>query len=377
MKKVIIFLLICPAFVFSQNMQVQNMFNYLRSKDYVKAKTAADLAAEHEKTKESAKMWMYRGNVYKAISDTSARDQIDPAAEEKALEAYVKCLTLDKGKDIYKDEVKGNLVRAAAATSNKANFYKFNKEYDKALNCYDILETALPFDFDGGIKRNNITKEKIMFNKLEIYKAAGNKEKTKEYTNKLIEMNYKDPKIFTDIVRISLLDKDTATALAYIEKGKAMFEDNMDLITSELDIYIARRKSDVLKDKLQKAIEISPDNEVLHFVLARVYDGTKNVESAEKEYLKAIELKPDYEPANYNLGVLYYSLGKEYNEKLNALPLKDPKAKEFETKSNEYFKKAVTYLENSYEITKDAKTKLVLRQLSLRIGDSERAAKYK
>jgi tetratricopeptide (TPR) repeat protein len=377
MKKVILFLLICPAFVYAQNMQVQNMFNYLRNKDYVKAKTAADLAAEHEKTKGSAKMWMYRGNVYKAISDTSARDQIDPAAEEKALEAYVKCLTLDKGEDIYKEEVKGNLVRAAAATSNKANFYKFNKEYDKALKCYDILETALPFDFDGGIKRNNITKEKIMFNKLEIYKAAGNKEKTKEYTNKLIEMNYKDPKLFTDIVRVSLLDKDTATALAYIEKGKAMFEDNMDLITSELDIYIARKKSDVLKDKLQKAIEISPDNEVLHFVLARVYDGNKNLDSAEKEYLRAIELKPDYEPANYNLGVLYYSLGKEFNEKLNALPLKDPKAKEYETKSNEYFKKAVTYLENSYEITKEAKTKLVLRQLSLRLGDTERAAKYK
>jgi tetratricopeptide (TPR) repeat protein len=116
---------------------------------------------------------------------------------------------------------------------------------------------------------------------------------------------------------------------------------------------------------------------VLDFVLARVYDGTKNLDSAEKEYLRAIELKPDYEPANYNLGVLYYSLGKEFNEKLNALPLKDPKAKEYETKSNEYFKKAVTYLENSYEITKEAKTKLVLRQLSLRLGDTERAAKYK
>jgi hypothetical protein len=360
----------------SQDIQVQNMVNYLRNKDYVKAKTAADAAAVHESTSKKAKTWMYRGNVYKAISDTSARDQIDPEAEEKALEAYINCLKLDNN-NIYKDDVKGNLVRMAAATRNKVNYYRINKQYDKALKLFDLLEASLPYDFDGGIKRNNITKEKLVYERFELFRVAGDKARTKEFADKLIAMNYKEPKIYTEMTRQSLADKDTAAALAYIEKGKALFEDNMELIGTELDIYMARKKTDVLKEKLTSALEISPDNEVLHFVLANLYKGTGKWADAEKEYLKALELRSDYEPANYNLAVLYYSQGKEWNEKLNNLPPRDPKTKEYEQKTNEYFKKAVGYFESSYEVTKDKQTKQVLRQLTLRLGDTEKAEKYK
>jgi tetratricopeptide (TPR) repeat protein len=156
-----------------------------------------------------------------------------------------------------------------------------------------------------------------------------------------------------------------------------MFEDNMDLITSELNIYLARKKTDVLKDKLKAAIDVSPDNEIYHFVLANLYKNTAQMADAEKEYLKSIELKSDYEPAVYNLGVLYYSQGKEWNDKLNSLPPKDPKTKDYETKTNEFFKKAAGYFETSYDATKDKKTKQILRQLFLRIGDGEKAEKYK
>jgi tetratricopeptide (TPR) repeat protein len=245
------------------------------------------------------------------------------------------------------------------------------------LYCYDLLEKALPFDFDNGLKRANVTKEKLMFNKFEMYKSIPDKAKAMEYADKLIAINYKDPKIYTDIVKISLLDKDTAKALMYIEKGKALFEDNMDLIVSELDIYLARKKTNELIDKLKKAIEVSPDNELLHFILAVSYDKSKMFAEAEKEYLKAIELKPDYEPANYNLAVLYYNQGKEWNEKLNALGPKDTKIKEYEGKVNDNFKMAVKYFEISYDVTKDKKIKQLLRQMLLRLGETEKADKYK
>ncbi len=379
MKKVITLLFVTlTAVVFGQSIQVQNMINYLRTKELDKAKASADAAAVHESTKGTPKMWMNRGKVYQAIySDTSEKVRnIDLDAVEKSLEAYVTCLKLDKDA-IYKDEVKGPLVSVSAAANNKAKFYAQNKNFENALKCYDLLETALPYDFDGGIKRNNITKEKLLYNKFDMYKYAANKEKTKEFANKLIEAKYKEPKIYTDMVRLSMLDKDTVAALSYIEKGRALFEDNMELIAAELDIYMARKKTDILKEKLNKAIEVSPDNEVLHFVLANLYKGTNQFAESEKEYLKSIELKSDYEPANYNLGVLYYSAGKEWNDKLNALPMKDPKTKEYETKSNDYFKKAVVYFETSYEATKDKKTKQLLRQLTLRLGETEKAEKYK
>jgi tetratricopeptide (TPR) repeat protein len=197
-KTVFLSLLLCAsAFMFGQSLQVQNMANAIRSKEYAKGKIAADAAAVHESTKGSAKMWMYRGRVYSAIlSDTSeAVRKLDSEAEEKALEAYVNCLKLDAKDNIYKDEVKSLLANAAAAASNKANYYKINKQYDKAVYCYGLMESALPFDFDQEIKRRNITKEKIMYNMFEMYLASGNKDKTTEYASKLIDIKYKDPRV--------------------------------------------------------------------------------------------------------------------------------------------------------------------------------------
>ncbi|WP_317896857.1 tetratricopeptide repeat protein [Aurantibacillus circumpalustris] len=384
MKKIFTLVFIAlTAFVYAQSINIQNMNNALRNKDYAKGKVAADEAAVHESTKSSAKMFMYRGNVYKAIySDTSkAIRDLDVEAEEKALESYINCLKNDNSKvyidNVNSDNVKSNMIASASATKRKARIYISNKEYDKALYCFDLLEQALPFDSDQSLKRQNVTKEILVFEKFEMYKSAGNKDKIKEFANKLIDMNYKDVKIYTDMVKISLNDKDTTAALSYIEKGKVMFEENMNLISTEIDIYMARKKTDVLKDKLKAAIEVAPDNEILHLVLANLYGKTGKFEDAEKEYLKSLELKPDYEPANYNLGALYYGQAKDWNDKLNALGLKDPKTKEYESKSNEFFKKSVGYFESSYEITKDANTKKILRQITLRLGDTEKAEKYK
>ena len=380
MKKIILFLFISYSDLsFSQSMQVQNMFNYLRNKEYEKAKSSADAASIHETTKLSSKMWLYRGNVYKAIyTDTSKKVRdIDLAAEEKALEAYINCLKYDKDV-IYKEDAKGPLVLTAAATRNKSNYYKQNKEFDNAIYCLELLELSLPFDFDQGIKRNNITKEKLLFDKFDLYKFAANKSKTIEYANKLIEANYKDSKIYTDMVKISLMDKDTSAALSYIEKGKIMFEDNMTLIGTEIDIFLARKKINELKDKLNKAIDLAPDNELLHAVLGQVYEKSGDLVNSEKEYLKALEIKPDYEIINFKLGAFYFNLAAEFNKKLNELPPKETvKSKDYNEKIIDNFKKAIPFLEKAFESNPDKAYKQRIFQAYSRLGDTEKALKYK
>lgn len=380
MKKIILFLFISYSDLsFSQSMQVQNMFNYLRNKEYEKAKSSADAASIHETTKLSSKMWLYRGNVYKAIyTDTSKKVRdIDLAAEEKALEAYINCLKYDKDV-IYKEDAKGPLVLTAAATRNKSNYYKQNKDFDNAIYCLELLELSLPFDFDQGIKRNNITKEKLLFDKFDLYKFAANKAKTIEYANKLIEANYKDSKIYTDMVKISLMDKDTSAALSYIEKGKIMFEDNMTLIGTEIDIFLARKKINELKDKLNKAIDLAPDNELLHAVLGQVYEKSGDLVNSEKEYLKALEIKPDYEIINFKLGAFYFNLAAEFNKKLNELPPKETvKSKDYNEKIIDNFKKAIPFLEKAFESNPDKAYKQRIFQAYSRLGETEKALKYK
>lgn len=365
--------------VSAQSNQLQNTINYLKSKEYDKAKAAADAAAVHEKTANSAKLWMYRGKVYQSIyqDKSEAVHNLDLEAEEKAVESYMNAFKFDKD-EVYKDEVKNLFAAACGALNNKAADYSDKKEIEKAIKAYDLLELALPYDYDQSLKRNNITKENILFNRYKCYYKGGNKEKMMEMGDKLIAAKYKDPSLYVDLVRISLINKDTAKAISYVDKGRLMFEDNMDLINQEINIYLAQKKIDVLKDKLAKAIEVAPDNEVLHTVMATIYQKNNELDKAETSYLKALELKPDYEIANYNLGVMFFNAGNAWNEKLNNLPPKETaKAKEYEAKANEQFKKAVTYLEKSYEVSPDKNTKKQLRQLFLRLGETEKADKYK
>jgi tetratricopeptide (TPR) repeat protein len=374
---------LAAAVTFAQSNQVLNSINYLKSKELDKAKAATDAASVHESTMNSPKMFMYRGEVYRAIYEhkEEAVRALDPEAEEKSLEAYIKCLQIDLKENpkspIYKDDVKGPIVVSSAATNRKAKWYGVNKQFDKALKCYDLVESALVYDFDQGMKRNNITKEKLLYNKFEMYAAANDVTKMKEYADKLIANNYKDPKIFIHMANVSLGAKDTAGALSYIDKGKKLFDDNMDLTNMEINIFLAQGKSKELKQKLQDAIAAN-DNEILHAILANIYAKTGEPDKAEAEYMKALEIKPDYEVANYNLGVVYFNKGNEWNKKAGDLPPKEAaKAKEYDAKAAEEWKKAVGYFEKSYEVSADKATKQRLRQLLLKLGETEKADKYK
>ena len=113
---------------------------------------------------------------------------------------------------------------------------------------------------------------------------------------------------------------------------------------------------------------------------ATQHDNPSNdiVAEAEKEYVKALELKPDYEVVNYKLGALYFNQAADYNKKLNDLPPKETaKAKEYEEKVKENFKKAAPYLEKAYEINPDKAYKQRIFQIYTRLGETEKAAKFK
>lgn len=363
----------------AQSNQVQNAYNYFKNKEYDKAKVSADAASAHESTKGSAKTWLYRGKIYKAIAESkdSTVKMLDANAEEKALESYITCLSLDKGKDVYKDEAKTPLVQSAYAVNQKAKFLQSQKEYDKALALYNMVETAAPYDFDGSLKANGITSESTLLAKAKLHSAAGNKDLAKDAMIKLMDKGYKDAAVYNEMSRLALADKDTVKALSYLEKGRTALPDNVDLLNSEINIYLAQGKISVLKDKVNSAIALNPKNEALHVVLANIYNSNKEEDKAIESYKSALAINPKYEIANYNLGVMYFTRGKVWMDKVNALSLKEEaKAKEYEANAKVEFKSATEYLEKSYELAPDNKTKQTLFQLFTRLGETEKAAKY-
>lgn len=59
-----------------------------------------------------------------------------------------------------------------------------------------------------------------------------------------------------------------------------------------------------------KAIDVSPDNAMVHYNVGSALHGSGRVEDALVSYKKSIELKPDYTDAHYNLGNILRQQGK-------------------------------------------------------------------
>ncbi|MEW6773611.1 MAG: tetratricopeptide repeat protein [Bacteroidota bacterium] len=383
MKKLFFILSTSISVALAQSFNVQNAANYLRNKELDKAKAAADAAVNDASTANSAKAWMYRGKIYYSLLGTKDEKykNLDPEAAEKAVESFVKCFELDKDKIYYNEsDVKEGFIVSCNNLMYKATaVYRPNKEFEKAIKAFEILDKAVPFDPDQALKRNNITKEKILFEKYKTYILAEDLSKAKELADQLYSIKYKDPSIYISISRLSLSKGDTATAMNYLHKGQTIFDDNMDLLNMEIDILSRQKKLNELKQKLETAVETNPDNEAFHAVLGNLYDKSGEKEKAEKEYLKALELNPKNEPVLFNVAAYYFNTGNEWNKKLGDLPPKETqKAKEYEAKANEYYKKAIQYFEEYYALKPDDKAvKQRLRQLYLRFGDTEKADKYK
>ena len=127
-------------------------------------------------------------------------------------------------------------------------------------------------------------------------------------------------------------------------------------------------------EKISKALESTPDNEMLHYVLGIAYRTKGDKDKAEMCYGKALELKPDYFDANYELGTLHFNKGVEWNEKANSLPANEMnKAKDYDAKATEEFNKAIPYFEKARQLNdKDKSVLSALKKLYTRTGQTEK-----
>lgn len=352
MKKSLLFISLSLVVLstIAQDNQLNNANNYLRSGELDKAKTAIDLAAEHEKTKNMTKMWYYRGKTYLAISESKNFKNLDADAPVKAMQSFINVMKLDKN-NIYTKEITGFLISSAVRTYNHGLDAYRNGNYQKAAEELNAISEVFQFDKDKGLTRSNITQETLNYDLYSISLDGKDIGKAKEYLQKLIDAKYKSSKIYLDMSRIYLTEKDTAKALQYIEMGRNLFEDDVKLINAEVTVYIQQNKTDVLMEKLNKAIENAPDNELLYYVQGILYKEKKDLDKAEAAYKKTVELKPDHADANFELGALYYNKAVDWNSKASNLPLSETKKQqEYDQKAKDDFKNASIYFEKGHEL---------------------------
>ena len=142
-------------------------------------------------------------------------------------------------------------------------------------------------------------------------------------------------------------------------------------------MFIQLGRTSELIDKLTEAISIDPENDLLYFNRATIYDQEGDIKLAEKDYKSALDINSNSFSTNYNLGALYFNFGvKLKGEASNSKS--DSKYNSLTKEANFNFEKALPYMERAFELnSEDKNTILSLKQLYALKGDYDNSNRMK
>lgn len=378
MKKLalIMVLIMSCSMIYGQRNNRTTAFNYLRNGELDKAKEFIDKTIEHSSTKEDARSWFYRGNIYLSIhmSEEPEYQNLVDNALQTAYESYQKAMEYDDRQQYYTDIIT-NLFVVSEQFYNQGVLDYNDGNFKEAMYAFESSMQAT--------QEIGSLDTLAMFNVAITAEMAGESGMAKKYYNELLELEFKNPEIYTAIGRMHLAEGDTATALHYISEGRGEFPDDFNLLINEINIYLLSGDVEKAVDQLELAVEKDDTNPTIFFAVGVAYDQlrTKNPEQSdeffektENAYQRALEIDPEYFDAAYNLGALYVNAAAVLIEEANKLPLdKEKEYNELIEKANDYLRKSLPNLERALVLQpNDFNTMVSLKEIYTRLNKLEK-----
>lgn len=428
MKKLIfsLFLICSIGFINAQPFNVTSCHNYLKYKEFDKAKEAIDKAIEHPKTSNKAKTWIYYAKTYHKISDKcmfakgdKAEEikekycNLDPEALNKAYKAYLKAWVLnfknpanrtikvntEDGLNLFFQVVEPldgtnytniqylNDILSGFGTLKNALVNKGLTEFQELKNYKKAAETFQNASFSSQVYSlfdGSKPDLEISYYTALAYDQDKQYDKARIYYEGLIKSGYgKDEdeksKMYMSIANTYLLEEDTAKYVETLDKGIEKYPNQTTILFAKINYLISAKQSTEAKDLIEKAIAQDSQNKLLHYNLGTIYDNQGEIEKATESYNKALEIDSMYFDAVYNLGALYVNQAAEMQGKCDDIP--PNKQSEYQTCKkdvNAKFKEALPHLEKAYSINpKDKSTVNTLKQLYVRLGNTDKYMEMK
>lgn len=362
MKKIILTLIVglMAMSLFAQKSERTSAFMYNKNGQYDKAREAIDKAVEHEKTKEDAKTWMYRGIIYLNLVFSDDFASLDPNALDKSLESFKKAMELDP-----EDKMKQKADIEPRIDVIGQQYFSFAVE---AFNNNDFKKASSDFKKSFDVAQVNNKIDTLALINAGLAAVRGEEFETAlTYYNQLIELGIVESDVYRNMAAAYRGLGNTEDMMKVIKAGREKYPEDNGLLLEEINAYLAIGQGDKVVDELKDLVEKDPENYSIFFVLGTIYgdesnEAMFNVETAETYYKKAIELEPDYYDAVYNLGALYINESNKLQVIANDLPLSETKKyDELTEQANEIIRKALPHLEKAYEMQpENVETKQVL-----------------
>lgn len=356
--------------LYAQPNKVTSTHNYLKYGELDKAKEAIDDATVHEKTMNSAKTFLYRGEVYASLATSTDENfsALKAGASVEALNAYKKAQELaESDKKVDKNKINlGYLTSIDLVFQEGVNYYNA-KDFANASKYFEMASdartNALKAIDTAGYYNAGLAAER-----------AENDAKAIEMYEKIIHTGYNEGLLFSELARLYVKQGDTDKAMGILEKGRSAFPNDQALITSQINLYLQTGKDAEALKNLDDAIKNDPKNAVLYYVRGVLKAKQDNEEGAEQDYAKSFELDNTYFDAIYNLGAIYVNKSGVIQEKMNALDFNEQKKYDaLKKERDEYFNKAIPALETALSIKSDDVVVIqTLMQLYGKVGKTDK-----
>ena len=326
---------ICVVGYAQKKPKINQALSAMEDGNLAEAKTIIDAAIQHEKTKDDAKTWYYRGQIYAAL-DTANNE---PGALDESLKAFDKALELDPEQKVV-SSFTGTGVENI--DSKKQGYYAYY--YNEAISDYNDEKFGSAADNFETAYYINPSDTNAILNAAYAAVADGDDERAEKNFYASYEAGVRDKTVFLQLYNFAIREERFEDGLKVIRNGKEAYPDDIDFAKYEINLLIQLEKTEDAKAELEKAIEADPENADLLFSLGVLKEELGDKEGALASYRNAIDVNPDHYNSNFNLGVAVFNEANELIKQRNALSYKE------EAKSKELTKKINVKLENALPI---------------------------
>lgn len=364
-----------------------------------------DIAAASEVNAGKVKTWQTKGEIYNALSDKDISAMVinadhvpaKPEAPIVAAEAFIKAADLAEKKYETKDAIKG-MTESAGKLSTFGNGQIKRQEYAAA---YKSLNTVLLIH--ESVKKHGgetVIADADMSNHKYVLaycaSAAGDKANAKRFFKELYESGGGEAGVYAQYFNLLIEENNETEALAVLEKGRAKFPTDTEILFAAINFYIKKQDYTKLEALLKSAIEAEPNNPSVYTALGNVYmnlfteeygkdkkstAATGYFDKSMEYFNKAISLDSKQFDAIYSIGSLYFNKAVEVLKSASLLGMSKAEQAQYNEMTKEskgLMETALPYFQKTEAMDpNDTNTLIALSEIYARMDNLELSKEFK
>ncbi|MBW3546099.1 MAG: hypothetical protein KY428_10970, partial [Bacteroidetes bacterium] len=293
---------------------LEKAYNHFKANELEKSLEAVEIACKNKSTADDPRSWYLKGLIYKEFYQQYP-DSLSHY-REKALQAVVHCISLDKT-NILKDDCKAVSSFIHTSYFNDALQYLNQENYAKALG---ILQKFTADSTDAYYAE-------ALFYSGYASLMQGKSSESYKYFQKALGAGYQDPLIYDQLSHSYLEQELDAEALAILQEGRSLFPEDTRLQLSALNLYMHLQKYIEAEGIAENYLIDHPTDIEVMLMAGTIYEKRFQADTIKRDsyflkrkniYLSVLKQDPENILANYNMGITLY------NQAVNIINMSDP-----------------------------------------------------